>query len=59
VSELAPHRMRALKQFLMDYKTLENKQVDVNQMGSRDEAIRVMREAIELYATRIAPTFGR
>ena len=59
VSELAPHRMRALKQFLIDYKTLENKQVDVDQMGSRDEAVRVLREAIELYATRIAPTFGR
>ena len=59
VSELAPHRMRALKQFLVDYKVLENKQVDVDQMGSREEAVRVLREAIALYADRIAPTFGR
>ena len=58
VKDLAPHRMRELKQFLVDYKVLENKQVDVDQMGSRDEAVRVLREAIELYQQKIAPTFG-
>jgi inorganic pyrophosphatase len=52
VSELPPHRLRALKQFLLDYKTLEQKQVNVDDLRPRGEAVRVIRSAIELYAAR-------
>ena len=52
VSELPPHRLRALKQFLLDYKTLERKQVNVDDLRPRDDAVRVIRSAIELYAAR-------
>ena len=49
VSELPPHRLRALKQFLLDYKTLEKKQVNVDDLRPRDDAVRVIRKAIEFY----------
>ncbi|MHC4135863.1 MAG: inorganic diphosphatase [Planctomycetota bacterium] len=50
VGELPPHRLRALKQFLLDYKTLEKKQVNVDDLRPRGDAVRVIRSAIELYA---------
>jgi len=49
VGELAPHRLRELKQFLLDYKTLEDKTVDVDDLRPRGDAVRVIREALELY----------
>jgi inorganic pyrophosphatase len=52
VGELPPHRLRALKQFLLDYKTLEHKQVNVDDLRPREDAKRVIRAAIELYAAR-------
>ncbi len=52
VGELPPHRLRALKQFLLDYKTLEKKQVNVDDLRPRADAKRVIRAAVGLYAER-------
>ena len=49
VSQLPPHRTRELKQFLLDYKTLEHKKVDVDDLRPRPDARRVIREAVALY----------
>jgi inorganic pyrophosphatase len=54
VDQLPPHRILELKQFLLDYKTLERKQVNIDDLRPRAEAQRVIREAVALYATRIA-----
>ena len=48
--ELAPHRLRELERFFLDYKVLEGKQVAVEPMRGPDEAVRIIREAIDLYA---------
>jgi len=55
VSELPPHRMRELEQFLRDYKTLEHKRVEVAPMSGRERAIEVILEAIRLYDAQVAP----
>jgi inorganic pyrophosphatase len=49
IKELAPHRLRELQRFFMDYKTLEGKTVEVDEPLGPDEAIKVLREAINLY----------
>jgi inorganic pyrophosphatase len=58
VDELPPHRLLELKQFLLDYKTLERKQVNVDDLRPRAEAQRVIREALELYRREIATARG-
>lgn len=49
IKELAPHRLRELQRFFMDYKTLEGKTVEVDEPLGPEEAMRVLREAIALY----------
>ncbi len=49
IKELAPHRLRELQRFFMDYKTLEGKSVEVDEPMDREEALRVLRDAIALY----------
>jgi inorganic pyrophosphatase len=51
VSEMPAHRMRELKRFFQDYKALENKKVLVSEPQGRKEALRVLRDAIKLYAS--------
>ncbi|MHC4225635.1 MAG: inorganic diphosphatase [Planctomycetota bacterium] len=58
VSQLPPHRMEELKQFLRDYKTLERKRVDVDEMRGREEAVKVINQAVQLYVKEILPTLG-
>jgi inorganic pyrophosphatase len=50
VSDLPAHRLRELRRFFLDYKTLEGKEVVVEQPLGVDEARRIVREAIEVYA---------
>lgn len=50
ITDLPPHRMAEIKRFFEDYKALENKSVVVHQPEGRDEAQRVIREAVALYA---------
>jgi inorganic pyrophosphatase len=49
VSEIPPHRLRELKRFFEDYKTLEHKKVLVAEPQGRSAALKVLREAIKLY----------
>jgi inorganic pyrophosphatase len=53
VSEMPAHRMRELKRFFQDYKVLENKKVLVSEPQGRKEALRVLRDAIKLYASEL------
>jgi len=49
VSEIPPHRLRELKRFFEDYKTLEHKKVLVAEPQGRSAALQVLRDAIRLY----------
>lgn len=51
ITELAPHRMTEVSRFFQDYKVLENKVVEIDHFLDRDDALRVILDAIELYKT--------
>lgn len=48
--QLPPHRLRELKRFFEDYKALEKKTVAVSDPLGREEALRVLQDAVDLYA---------
>ncbi len=50
IHELPPHRITEVRRFFEDYKALENKKVVVEEFLDRDEALRILQEAIELYS---------
>jgi len=52
INELAPHRMTEVSRFFQDYKVLEKKVVVIDQFYDRDDALRIIREAIELYESQ-------
>ena len=58
ISELPPHRMLELRQFLAEYKTLENKQVDIDDLGGREVAAKVILAAVALYKSEIQTRLG-
>ena len=47
--QLPAHVMRELRRFFEDYKALEHKQVQVDDLLGPEEAVRTIREALELY----------
>ncbi len=49
IGDLPPHRMREIKQFLLDYKTLEKKEVNIDDLRPRVEAITVIEDSMALY----------
>jgi len=49
ISELPPHTIVELRRFFEDYKKLEHKQVIVEQFLGRDDAYKIINEAIDLY----------
>lgn len=49
IRELAPHILRELERFFLDYKTLENKRVEVQDFAGPYEANRIIRESIVAY----------
>jgi len=55
VAQLAPHRMRELERFFLDYKILEGKRVVVEGIQGRDAAIAVIAAAARLYRETIRP----
>ena len=56
VGELPPHRLRELERFFLDYKVLEDKVVNVEDLRGRADAERVIHAAVRLYRERILPT---
>jgi inorganic pyrophosphatase len=58
-AELPPHRLKEIQRFFLDYKVLENKTVDVEQIRGRVAAEQVIRDAVRLYKDRIAPGVRR
>lgn len=49
ISELPPHRMKEVKRFFEDYKSLENKKVVVEKFLERKDALQILKAAIALY----------
>ncbi|HEV8345834.1 MAG TPA: inorganic diphosphatase [Vicinamibacterales bacterium] len=48
-AQLPPHLLRQVRRFFEDYKVLEHKQVVVEDLLGPEEALVIIREALELY----------
>jgi inorganic pyrophosphatase len=48
-AQLPPHVLREMQRFFQDYKTLENKQVVVEEMAGPADAVRIVRDALDMY----------
>ncbi len=53
ISDLPKHIFEELMHFLTVYKQLENKKVDVEELGDNKRAIKVVEDAIKLYNNEI------
>lgn len=49
LSELPPHTMKEIVRFFKDYKTLEDKNVTIEQLYGRSFAFKVIEDAVQLY----------
>jgi len=49
LDQLPSHTMREIRRFFKDYKALEKKEVEVEELGDAQQALGVVREALELY----------
>jgi len=58
VSELPPHRLREIQQFLKDYKSLEGKVAKVGPLQGARKVYSVIKSAAALYRDDIYPTLG-
>jgi len=48
-TQLPAHQMREIRRFFEDYKALEHKQVVVEDLLGPADAVRIIRESLELY----------
>ena len=53
ITELPPHRLKELERFFLDYKVLENKVVNVEDLRGRPHAEDTIRESARLYRDKI------
>ena len=58
-AELPPHRLKELERFFLDYKVLENKIVNIEDLLGRSHAEDAIREAVRLYRDTIRPARER
>lgn len=49
IDELPPHLMKETHRFFEDYKKLENKEVKVEDFLGKEDAMRIINEAVDLY----------
>lgn len=49
ISELPEHQLKELQRFFMDYKILEGKEVQIENLRGRIDAYNVIRDAVRLY----------
>jgi inorganic pyrophosphatase len=57
--QLPAHVGRELKRFFQDYKILEEKKVEVEDLLGPDEALRILRESLDLYRRLRRGEIGR
>jgi len=57
--QLPQHVMREMKRFFMDYKVAEGKAVVIEDPQGPALALKIIREALELYARDVLPTLRR
>ena len=50
--ELPPHRLAMLRRFFQDYKMLEGKTVEVDEMQSASEALPIIEESLQRYSQK-------
>jgi len=48
-AQIPGHALREIRRFFEDYKTLEHKQVVVEDLLGVQDAIRIIREALDMY----------
>ena len=58
IRELPPHVLAELKRFFLDYKVLEEKEVEIEALRGHEDAERVVEEAVRLYAARSSELRG-
>lgn len=49
IDELPPHLMIEIHRFFVDYKVLEGKQVVIDGIKGKEEAVKIIQSAVELY----------
>lgn len=49
IDDLPPHLMKEVHRFFEDYKKLENKEVKVEDFLGKEDAMRIIKESVELY----------
>ena len=52
IDQLPSHIFEEMRHFFAVYKNLENKTTAVNEVSGRDEALRVIRAALDLYVEK-------
>ncbi len=58
IREVPQHLLAELKRFFVDYKTLENKEVVVDELLGPYEAVKILRAGIAMYEADILPKRG-
>ena len=51
-AELPPHRLMMLRRFFQDYKQLEGKSVEVEEIESAEKALPVIEESLQRYSEK-------
>ncbi len=55
LEDFPPYAMQEIVRFFEDYKKLENKEVKVSGIRSKEEALKIIQESIDLYQKKYGP----